>query len=117
MSYKIYKLSYKSKEEFDSFKKANLTEKDSEGNEVIKTGYTILSEGRLPKAPPADFVPDPDCNPEKENCNGWSEYPDWAVDIMTKEKTDSFNDYLIPKPKKVLVELQGAVNTEIVYKT
>ena len=111
MKQKLYKISFKSKVDWEAFKTANLITKDEEGNEILKTGFTLAGEGHLPKAPAADWVPDPD----KPDDNGWGNYSDYSVDVISNDYTDIFNDYLIAKPKHSLRSIVGG-DFEVIYK-
>jgi hypothetical protein len=104
----IYKINFPTKEDWEKFKAKHLLNEKSE----LKLEFNILGEGHLPKPPAADWQPDPN-NPED---SGWTVYDDYSVDVMSSVQTDIFNDYLIKKPDKALREVQGAKDTEIIYK-
>jgi hypothetical protein len=87
---KLIKLSFTSLEEWEQVKET--LQSDGSWLEGINT---VWEHGNLPKAPPVDFVPDPN-NPDD---NGWSSYPDYAVDILAEDSFDSsvLDNYKIKK--------------------
>ena len=105
MKQKLYKISFPDKSGWEAFKAANLL--DEEGK--MKSEFTVAGEGYLPKAPAADWTP------KDAEDNGWSVYPDYSVDIISKKATKIFDKYLIAKPANPLRSVAGG-NFEIVYK-
>ena len=88
---KLLKLSFPSKEAWETVKESLVTEKG------FKQGIKSIIELKHMQKPPApDWQPDPN-NPED---TGWTTYPDYAIDIVVEKDYDfsALEEYLISKP-------------------
>ena len=94
---KLYKLSFESKEAYESVRAEVLA--DSDGN--LKNSIHEIVGGHLPVNPEYD---------ESGNQINAGEFnTDWAVDIVSKEYIPELDDYLIPERDSYKMSIAGGV--------
>jgi len=92
---KLYKLSFASKKAYEKVRAEILAQED--GN--LKQGVHEIVGGHLP----AKLEYDEQGNPT----NAGELYPDWAVDIVSKEYIPELDAYLIPHKGKYMMSIAG----------